>query len=71
MTHRTDILEAHQRESRLRAAAPKLLAACKLWLEAVQNDLGLRLALVNLPEDAGAALVDILQEAIAAAEEGQ
>jgi len=49
-------------------AAPALLEACKLWLEAIQNSLGLRLALTNLPEGAGPVLVEILQEAIAAAE---
>ena len=45
-----------------------LLAACKFWLGAVQNSLALRLALTGLPEGAGPALVEMLQEAIAAAE---
>ena len=49
-------------------AAPALLAACKFWLGAVQNSLALRLALTGLPEGAGPALVEMLQEAIAAAE---
>ena len=41
-----------------------LLSACEFWLGAVQNSLGLRLALTSLPEGAGPALVEMLQEAI-------
>ena len=45
-----------------------LLEAYKFWLEAVQNSLALRLALTELPEKAGPVLVEMLQDAIAAAE---
>jgi hypothetical protein len=50
------------------AAAPDLLDACKLWLTAVQESMSLRLALIDLPEGAGPALVEIFQEAVAKAE---
>jgi len=49
-------------------AYPDLLEACKFWLGAVQNSLALRLALTGLPEGAGPALVEMLQDAIAQAE---
>ena len=50
-------------------AAPDLLATCEFWLGAVQNSLGLRLALTSLPEGAGPALVEMLQDAIAKTKE--
>jgi len=42
-----------------------LVEACEFWLGAVQNSLGLRLALTELPEGAGPILVDMLQDALA------
>lgn len=49
-------------------AAPYLYGVCKLWLGAVQNSLALRLALADLPEGAGPALIEMLQEGIAMAD---
>lgn len=57
-----------QRYAYAMAAAPNLLEACKFWLGAVQNSLALRLALADLPEGAGPALVEMLQDAIEKAE---
>jgi hypothetical protein len=54
--------------ARLIAAAPEMLDALKFWLGAVQNSLALRLALTGLPENAGPALVEMLDQAIAKAE---
>ena len=40
----------------------------EFWLGAVQNSLALRLALTSLPEGAGPALIEMLQDAIEKAE---
>lgn len=68
-----DIDEKQEREetqtiAQLFAAAPEMLDVLKIWLGAVQNSLALRLALTDLPEGAGPALVEMLQEAIEKAE---
>ena len=52
----------------LHDSAPNLLQVCQFWLGAVQNSLALRLALTSLPEGAGPALIEMLQEAIEKAE---
>lgn len=46
-----------------------LIEVCELWLGAVQNSLGLRLALTELPEGAGPVLVERLQDALSLTQE--
>jgi hypothetical protein len=60
--------EADEKQQALFDAAPEMLDVLKFWLGAVQNSLALRLALTGLPENAGPALVEMLDQVIAKAE---